>query len=151
MTQEIIDKFLYAASHKLPDLIAPGLEQKEYREVYDTAAVFVFVLDEPLSLDEMKELLDETFGMVTVYHHMRSRDTDFGQSICAFQEPGKGEMFQINASTNAHGMIQRVDVRLYDSIERMAAELRRELQAMTNYPGEFFEAISEPELLSHFL
>ncbi len=142
---------MYSASHKLPDLIVPSMELHELREEYDTAAVLVFVLDEPLTLDEIKEIFDESFGMVTVYHHLRSRDTNFGQSVCAFQEPGTGEMFQINASTNAHGMIQRIDVRLYDSMERMAAGLRKELQLMADYPGEFFEAITEPELLSHFL
>ena len=151
MTQETIDRFLYAASNKLPDLITPALEQKELREVYDSAAVMVFVLDEALTLDELKEVFDETFGIVTLYHHIRSRDTDFGQSVCAFQRPGTGEMYQINASTNAHGMVQRIDVRLYESLERMVSELRSELQRMTEFPGEFFEAITEPELLSYFL
>lgn len=151
MTQESIDKFLFVASKKFPDLISPSMEQKNLREVYDTVAVFVFTLEEPLNIDELKSILDDTFGMVTVYHHLRSRETDYAQSICAFQEPGTGEMFQLNASTNAHGLIVRIDVKLYDSMERMAVEIRDELQRMTNYPGEFFETINEAELLSHFL
>ena len=151
MTQETIDKFLYVSSMKLPDLINLKLELKDMREVYSDNALFVFNIDDPMTIDELEEILSETFGMVVVYRHMRSRDTDFGHSLCAFQQPGNGEMFQLNATTNGSGKINRIDVRLYDSMERMAVELRKELQRVKVAPGEFFYTITESELLSHFL
>ena len=151
MELQDINNFLYASSKKLPDIINPVLEVKELREVYEDVALFVFNVEDPMTIQELTDIFDETFGIVIVYHHMRSKETDFAQSVCAIQSPGSGPMIKINASTNSLGKITRVDIRLFDSLERFGVETRKDLQRMTNFPGEFYYSLTEVELMTHFL
>lgn len=104
-----------------------------------------------LLLSRISAELSESYGTIELYRHWRSEDTDYGQSVCAFQEPGTGVMFQICATTNSCGKITGVDVKLYFSLERMLAELRETLRRAAVQSGKFAYRISEEELLSYFL
>lgn len=151
MTNESINSFLEFAVFKLPSIFKSRLEDKSKREEYDDYTSLVFSLPQPLSMEEFCEDVEESFGTTILYRHVRSRQTDFGQSVCAFQEPGTGVMFQMCATTNSRGLITKVDVKIYNSMERMMAELRNELLRMANVPGEFFYHLSEDEFLSYFI
>lgn len=151
MTIETIETFLFAASKKLPDLIMPKQEETMLREVYDDHALFVFNLEEPISITDFQDIVDETFGLTMLYHHMRSRDTDFGHSFCSFQELGTGDMKSIHATTNGEGLITRVDVKLYESAERFRVELQEDLHRILSMSGEFGYKMREDELLSYFI
>lgn len=151
MNQEPITRFLATATLKLPALIKSRLENKARRELYDDYALLSFELPQPLSVDRLQDVIDDSFGTTLLYHHARSVDTDFGQTVCAFQEPGTGEMFQICGTTNSRGVIAAVDVKIYNSLERMMAELRNELLRVANSPGVFLYALREDELLSYFI
>lgn len=151
MTQKSIERFLEYASMKMPDLVRPANEQTKLREVYDDYAQLVFHLPHPLTVEELQEIADECHGLTLLYHHMRSRQTDFGQSVCLFQEPGTGEMFQLDGSTNGCGNIVRIDIKLYSSMERMVVELRKQFRRAQETPGEFASRIEEDELITYFL
>lgn len=151
MTEKSIERFLEYASMKMPDLVRPANEQTKLREVYDDYALLVFHLPSPLAVEELMEIADDCHGLTQLYHHMRSRQTDFGQSVCLFQEPGTGEMFQLDGSTNGCGRIVRIDVKLYTSMERMVIELRKQLRRMADTPGEFASRLQEDELITYFL
>ncbi len=151
MNQEPITGFLATATLKLPSLIKSRLENKARRELYDDYALLVFNLPKPLSVGDFKDAVDDSFGTTLLYHHARSTATDFGQSLCAFQQPGTGVMFQICGSTNSRGVITAVDVKIYNSMERMMAELRNELIRASGTSGQFIYSLREDELLSFFI
>lgn len=151
MTNGTIERFLESGALKLPAIIRPRLENRTSREVYDDYALLDFPLPEALAFGDFCNELGASYGTIELYRHYRSEDTDYGQSVCAFQEPGTGVMFQICATTNSCGKITGVDVKLYFSLERMLAELRETLRRATVQSGKFAYRISEEELLSYFL
>lgn len=151
MTNGTIERFLESGALKLPAIIRPRLENRTAREVYDDYALLDFTLPEALTFEEFCDELGESYGIIELYRHCRSKDTEYGQSVCAFQEPGTGVMFQLCATTNSCGKITGVDVKLYFSLERMLAELRDALRRATLQSGKFGYRLSENELLSYFL
>lgn len=151
MTIEPINNFMVSATLKLPGIIASRLEDRTKREIYSDYALLVFELPQPLTMEDFREEIDNSYGTTLLYQHARSIQTDFGHSICAFQEPGTGEMFQINGSTDSRGLISSVDVKIYCSMEYMMAELHRELLRIAKIPGEISYILGEDELLSYFL
>lgn len=151
MTNEQISRFLECAAFKLPKIIKSRLEDKSKRELYNDYALLVFELPEPMTMEKFCGAIDDSWGTETLYRHIRSSQTDFGRSICAFQEPGTGEMFQLCASTNPSGEITYVDVKVFYSMERMMAELQAELKRMHDVSGESFYHLTEDELVSYFI
>lgn len=151
MNQNSIETFLESASLKMPDIIKPSNELRQKREVYHDNTVLTLAPRRPLTIQQFIETIEGNIGMIMMYHHMRSRHTDFGQSLCFFQEPGFGSMFQIDCTTDTWGLIKRVDVRLYSSLETMVANLRDQLRRINSVSGEFAYKIEDSELISHFL
>lgn len=150
MTNGTIERFLESAALKLPAIIKPRLENRTAREVYDDYAYLNISLPEDLSIEEFCDELSESYGTTVLYHHMRSLDTDYGHSVCAFQEPGTGVMFQLCASTDSRGKITEADVKVFFSLERMLAELRATLRRAAMQTGRFAYGITDEELLSLF-
>lgn len=95
MLQNSIDNFFESASMKMPDVVTPSMELRNKREVYFDNAVVALALKRPLTVSKFIDKVDSAFGMVMMYHHVRSRDTEFGQSICFFQEPGTGSISKL--------------------------------------------------------
>ena len=60
-------------------------------------------------------------------------------------------MYQINGSTNGRGEVTSVDVKIYESMDRMELELSEELHRMRTIPGEFAYKMGDDELYSCFL
>lgn len=87
MTNEQISRFLECAAFKLPKIIKSRLEDKSKRELYNDYALLVFELPEPMTMEEFCGAIDDSWGTETLYRHIRSSQTDFGRSVCAFQEP----------------------------------------------------------------
>lgn len=151
MLQNSIANFFESASMKMPDIATPSMELRNEREVYQDYAALALAPRQPLSVSQFIDHVDSTYGMVMMYHHVRSHHTAFGQSICCFQEPGTGSMFQIDATCNSEGFITRVDVKLYSSLETMVTHLRAQLRRMSSISGCFAYKIEEHELISYFL
>ncbi len=151
MDKETIKRFQATAPLKLPTIIKTGLEDTSRREVYEDYASLVFKLPDSLSIEDILDDADESFGTILMYRHVRSWATSFGESFCVFQEPGTGEMFQICGSTNPRGLIDEVDVKIYSSLEVMMAHLHKELKRVEDLPGETLYTMSDYELMSLFL
>lgn len=150
MNNGTIERFLESAALKLPAIIKPRLENRTEREVYEDYVLLSFTLPDSLSFDEFCTELGESFGTIELYRHIRSADTDYGHSICAYQEPGTGVMFQLCATTNSKGVITDADVKVFFSMERMLVELRDTLRRVSMQSGIFAYRVSEAELLSYF-
>lgn len=151
MQQTTIDKFLESASLKMPDIINCTRERRGRRELYHDNAVLSMALAKPMTARQFIEATEGAAGLTMMYHHQRSLDTDFGQSLCFFQEPGLGCMYQLDATTDGGGMIESVDIRLYYSLEVMVASLRSQLSRVNAASGHFAYKIEEHELISYFL
>lgn len=151
MTTETINRFLEYATWLLSDIITPVCEHTELREVYCDYALLVFKVPEPQTPEELIDNADCCTGLRLMYHHKRSRHTDYGQSLCFFQEPGAGSMFQMNATTDGTGRISQIDVRIFSSMERMVAELRDEMRRTRMVGGSFAYEITDEEILGYFL
>lgn len=151
MNQEKVTKYLKVLTSKMPDFFNLNSERTELREVFDSYAIFVFDIAEPLTIGDFTEIIDETIGVEKLYHHYVSADTEFGHSFCAFHIPLLDQMFKLNAATDASGRITRISATFYDSMERQCFELREELHRMQAKAGEFYDVIGEDELLTHFL
>ena len=151
MIHKSIERFLEGAIYKMDGVVIPKCEVKEQREVYRDCAILTFSLSHPLTVKQLMYALEGNHGLVLMYHHMRSKDTDFGHSLCFFQQPGTGEMFQLDCSTNSEGKITKVNIKIYSSLERMVAELRHQLDRVSKVSGQFAYQIKEHELVSNFL
>lgn len=151
MLQKSIENFFESASMKMPDIVAPSMELHNRREVYCDNAVVVLAPKRPLTVSQFIDKVESVFGMVMMYHHVRSHDTEFGQSLCFFQEPGTGSMFQLDATSDSNDHITKIDARVYSSLETMVTQLRNQLHRMNAVSGSFAYKIEEYELISYFL
>ena len=124
-------------------------ENRTERKVYEDYVLLSFTLPDPLSFDEFCTELGESFGTIELYRHIRSADTDYGHSICAYQEPGTGVMFQLCATTNSNGVITDADVKVFFSMERMLVELRDTLRRVSMQSNKKCKQLS-PSRTLHF-
>lgn len=151
MKNDLIDRFMVSSTLKIPSIIKSRFEDRDKREVYDDYVLLVFNLEQEMTMAEISDEIDECFGLTILYQHVRSRQTDYGQSICAFQEPGTGEMFKLNAMTNSCGVIHSVEVKIYKSLEHMMADTRADLERVLSMPGDFTYRLEVDELISYFM
>ena len=149
--QVYISGFLEVASMKLPSVIIPANEDINKREVYDDYATMSFTLQEPMSIRDLLNLIDESAGLIELYYHMRSRQTDFGHSVCIFQEAGTGPMFKLNASTEGDGKLHYVDVTVYTSMEIMSADVIADAERVQALGGEYVYKITVDEAISFLM
>ena len=151
MMQKTIENFLEGAMLKMPAVVCSKNELRFKREVYSDYTLLVFNLNKPMTITELFTELEGVHGLTLMYHHARSNQTDFGHSVSLFQEPGLGEMFQLDATTNSMGKVTQVTVKLYLSLERMVTELRQQLSRMGTMSGHFLYKMEDYELLTYFM
>lgn len=145
-----INQFMMAASLKLPHIITPKLELSREEEEGEYIH-FVFSLPRPLAYSEFCREVNRSHGMVELYRHLPALSTDYGWTLCAFQQIGTGPMMELQGATDGAGKVTQVEVKLYASAERMYADLTDELQRVGRMSGEFVYALTQPELMSYFL
>ena len=133
MLQNFCNDFIASVPLQLPKLIdTHKMEQPVYYQDY---ALIVFPVATPLPLEEVMDMLEDEMEMIILYHHIPSFATPFGHSCCVYSNPAFGRMFKINAKTNESGLVDRVIVTIYESLEYMSADvcLDLELHARTGH------------------
>ena len=133
MLQNFCNDFIASVPLQLPKLMdTHKMEQPVYYQDY---ALIVFPVATPLPLEEVMDMLEDEMEMIILYHHMPSFATPFGHSCCVYSNPAFGRMFKINAKTNESGLVDRVIVTIYESLEYMSADvcLDLELHARTGH------------------
>lgn len=126
MLKHFYDDFMSVVPLQLPQL----LDTKTMDEpvFYEDYVLQSFPLAAPYSLEDVMNMLEDEMEMIILYHHIPSRQTAFGQSCCAYGNPAFGRMYKINARTNASGMVDRIDLTIYGSLEYMMSEVCHDLQ-----------------------
>ena len=61
--------------------------------------------------------------LITLYHHIPMRTEPYGHSTCAYSNPAFGQMFKMNAKTDADGKVSCILATIYDSLELMYGDL----------------------------
>ena len=120
MLQHFYDEFMTFVPMQLPKL----LDVTEVEEVrYDDYILLTFPLKNASTIEEVMDTFEDDIQLIMLYHHIPSRQTDYGRSCCAYSNPSFGMMFKMNAQTADNGMVKRIDVTLYGSLEVMCADL----------------------------
>ena len=148
MLQNFYNDFISSVPLQLPKLMdTHKMEQPVYYQDY---ALIVFSVATPLLLEEVMDMLEDEMEMILLYHHIPSFATSFGHSCCAYSNPAFGRMFKINAKTNESGLVDRITLTIYESLEFMSADvcLDLELHART---GHFKYKKPKDEVLLNFI
>ena len=74
----------------------------------------------------------------------------FGHSTYAYSNPAFGQMFKMNAKTDAEGKVNSILVTIYDSLEQMYGELCLDLDLHTK-SGTFKYKKNKDDILMNFL
>ena len=83
MLQHFYDDFLDKVPRQLPQLL--DTTRMEEPKFYDDFVLLTFVTDEPYDLDEVMDMFEDDIELITLYHHVPSRTSQFGQHLCIFQ------------------------------------------------------------------
>ena len=121
MLEQFCDDFLAVVPLQLPELLDKRKMEKPVK--YDDYVLLTFQLNTPFTIEEVMDMLEDEMEMIILYHHIPSRQTEFGHSCCAYSNPSFGRMFKVNGSTDERGMVSQIKVTIYDSLEHMSADV----------------------------
>ena len=126
MLQLFYDDFLSFVPLQLPQLLdVTTMEQPQF---YDDYVLLSFPLADPYDLEEVMDIFEDDMELITLYHHIPSSATTFGSSTCAYSNPAFGQMFKMNAKTDADGRVSCVFATIYDSLDLMYGDLCLDLK-----------------------
>ena len=141
MLEQFYDDFLAVVPLQLPELLDKRKMEKPVR--YDDYVLLTFRLNTPFTIEDVMDMLEDEMEMIILYHHIPSRQTDFGHSCCAYANPAFGRMFKVNAATDERGMVSRIKVTIYESLEYMSADVCLDLEL--HGKGGFFKYVKPKE------
>ena len=148
MLEQFYDDFLAVVPLQLPELLDKRKMEKPVR--YDDYVLLTFQLNTPFMIEDVMDMLEDEMEMIILYHHIPSRQTDFGHSCCAYSNPAFGRMFKVNGSTDERGMVSRIKVTIYESLEYMSADVCLDLE-LHGRSGFFKYVKSKEEVLLDFI
>lgn len=141
MLEQFCDDFLAVVPLQLPELLDKRKMEKPVK--YDDYVLLTFRLNTPFTIEEVMDMLEDEMEMIILYHHIPSRQTEFGHSCCAYSNPAFGRMFKVNAATDERGMVSRIKVTIYESLEYMSADVCLDLEL--HGKGGFFKYVKPKE------
>lgn len=133
---------------QLPQLL--DVTTMESPQFYGDYALLTFPLRTPYELEEVMDMFEDDMELITLYHHIPAMTGNFGHSTCAYSNPAFGQMFKMNAKTNADGKVNTVLVTIYDSLEQMYGDLCLDLE-LHSKGGTFKYKRDKDDLLTNFL
>lgn len=147
MLQHFYDEFITYVPMQLPQLLDVTTMQQQKD---DDSILLTFELKQPKTLEEVMDCLEDDIALIMLYHHIPSRQTDFGHSCCAYSNPAFGQMFKVNAQTGDNGMVNRISVTVFDSLEIMCTDLTLDVQ-LHEGRGYFKYRRNQDELILDFI
>ena len=147
MFEKQIDDFIELAAELIPGVFEKTSLGK--CEVHDYYAVVEFHLDEPLPMEDLLDMLEDSMEMSIMYVHHRSMSTDAGVSVCAYSDHKYDDRFVIHGTTASDGTVHRITASLYFSVEVMMDSLIEDLRQHAK-SGVFEHAQSEEEVMINF-
>lgn len=148
MLRHFFDDFMTFVPLQLPQLL--DVTTMESPQFYGDYALLTFPLRDPYDLEEVMDMFEDDMEMITLYHHIPAMAGNFGHSTCAYSNPAFGQMFKMNAKTDADGKVNTVLVTIYDSLEQMYGDLCLDLE-LHSKGGTFKYRKNKDDLLINFL
>ena len=151
MLEEAIYKFKVSGSTIMPSLI-DNFYLKE-TEAYNCYAILTYEVHQPLSIDEVLNIMDSDAYMRILYYthpNPKAIKTKFGQRACTYFMPEEQRNIKMNFSTDEKGLVNTILVTVYGSIDIMYPDLLNDLRLNTNGSMLVKERRSEAEVMNDF-
>ena len=149
MLKRLLDDFLTEVPLQLPGLL--DIQQMGKPVFYDDYVLLLFDVKNPCTIEEMLDTMEDELDMVILYHHIPNISYGFGRSCCAYSNPNFERMFKMNASTNERGLVDHINVTIYDSLEFMCADICVDLKLHAKKLGHFKYERSKEKVLFDFI
>lgn len=147
MLQEAIYDFKKNGPLILPDLIDNACAEE--MAVYDDYAIIPYSVLMPCSISDVLDMFAHRPELVMLYHYVPSDATNFGHQCCAYSNPATGQMFKLNVMTNASGLVDTLNVTVYESLELMSSDILQDL-TLHQARGRFVMKRDEAEIANDF-
>ena len=148
MLKHFYNDFMTYVPLQLPQLL--NVEKMDCPLFYSDYVLLTFPLMTPIEMEEAMDLLEDDMELIMLYHHIPSRSTKFGHTACFYSNPSFGQMFKVNVMTDGNEMVNTVKVTIYDSLEKMCADINLDLR-LHSVTGHFRYRRSDSEVLMDFL
>ena len=100
----------------------------EEPQFYGDYVLLTFPLRDTYELEEVMDMFEDDMELITLYHHIPMPTEQYGHSTCAYSNPAFGQMFKMNAKTDADGRVSCVFATIYDSLDLMYGDLCLDLK-----------------------
>ena len=130
MLRKYFEEFMADVPEQLPQLIHKSWMKK------------------PIIYDEY--MFEDQMELIILYHMVPSTSTSFGHCCCAYTNPAFGHMYKMNVMIDGNGLVNRVTVTIFDSLEFMGGDLCNDLELHAK-TGSFKYRQNKFEVLSYFI
>ena len=121
MLRHFLNDFLSFVPLQLPQLL--DVTTMEEPQFYGDYVLLTFPLHDTYELEEVMDMFEDDMELITLYHHIPMRTEPYVHSTCAYSNPAFGQMFKMNAKTDADGRVSCILATIYDSLELMYGDL----------------------------
>lgn len=148
MLRHFLNDFLSFVPLQLPQLLdVTAMEEPQF---YGDYVLLTFPLRDAYELEEVMDMLEDDMELITLYHHIPMQTEQYGHSTCAYSNPAFGQMFKMNAKTDADGMVNCIIATVYDSLEQMYGDLCIDLD-LHSKSGTFKYKRNKDDVLMDFI
>ena len=152
MLRKYFEEFMADVPEQLPQLIHKSWMKKPI--IYDEYILLEFNFPQAFSLEDIMNMFEDQMELIILYHMVPSTSTSFGHCCCAYTNPAFGHMYKMNVMIDGNGLVNRVTVTIFDSLEFMGGDLCNdlELHAKTGsfkYRQNKFEVLNSPLYAIH--
>ena len=88
----------------------------EEPQFYGDYVLLTFPLRDPYDLEEVMDIFEDDMELITLYQHVPVGLEKSGHSTCAYSNPAFGQMFKMNARTDADGKVNRIIATMYGDL-----------------------------------
>ena len=148
MLRKYFEEFMADVPEQLPQLIHKSWMKKPI--IYDEYILLEFNFPQAFSLEDIMNMFEDQMELIILYHMVPSTSTSFGHCCCAYTNPAFGHMYKMNVMIDGNGLVNRVTVTIFDSLEFMGGDLSNDLELHAK-TGSFKYRQNKFEVLSYFI
>ena len=148
MLRKYFEEFMADVPEQLPQLIHKSWMKKPI--IYDEYILLEFNFPQAFSLEDIMNMFEDQMELIILYHMVPSTSTSFGHCCCAYTNPAFGHMYTMTVMIDGNGLVNRVTVTIFDSLEFMGGDLCNDLELHAK-TGSFKYRQNKFEVLSYFI
>lgn len=148
MLRKYFEEFMADVPEQLPQLIHKSWMKKPI--IYDEYILLEFNFPQAFSLEDIMNMFEDQMELIILYHMVPSTSTSFGHCCCAYTNSAFGHMYKMNVMIDGNGLVNRVTVTIFDSLEFMGGDLCNDLELHAK-TGSFKYRQNKFEVLSYFI